>query len=89
MHKGKVLRSHEQDVFPILGLRRITDISPADMLSFLDRSAAHNAHETAFRIKQRCSFIFSFGIKKLVATANSLFPLQGSLQAPPTNTTRG
>jgi integrase len=82
VHSGKVLRSLEQDVFPILGSRPITDISPADMLSLLDRVAARNAHETASRIKQRCNAIFNFGIKKLVATVNPLIPLEGSFQAP-------
>lgn len=61
-HAADVLTSMERDLFPSMGKMGITDITPAIVLEALRAIEARGSIETARRIRQRISGVFSYAI---------------------------
>jgi len=58
----KEIASLENDVFPYIGERPISELTPPDLLMILRRVEGRGAVDTAHRIKSRCSMIFRYAI---------------------------
>lgn len=76
----KVLTSLEQDLFPTLGRRPISEISAAEMLSTLRKVEARGALETLKRVRQRASDIFIYAIATSRAETNPVAGLEKALK---------
>ncbi len=61
-HAADVITSLERDLFPHVGKMGISAISPSILLVTLRQIEARGSIETARRIRQRASAVFSFGI---------------------------
>jgi integrase len=62
-HAERVRRRLESDVFPWLGTRPISDITPQELLAVLRKIQERGAIETAHRAKWACSQIFKYAIE--------------------------
>ena len=62
VHAADVIRSLERDVFPTIGNFPIKELTPPLVLSVLREIEARGSIETAKRIRQRISAVFTFGI---------------------------
>lgn len=63
-HAKNILKSLEDDVFPIIGSKQITDITRHDIVIVLEAIEARSAHDVAKRICQRCEAIFDYALGK-------------------------
>lgn len=63
-HAADVLATLERDVFPAIGTRPISAISAPDVLALIRAVELRGRSQTARRIRQRCSAIFSFAISE-------------------------
>lgn len=61
-HAAHLLRELENDVFPRLGRKAMTDIDAPTVLAVLRRVEARGAIDTARRLRQRISAVFVYGI---------------------------
>ena len=61
-HSKRVLRSLENDLFPSLGKRPVSDISSPELLKTLRKIESRGAIETAHRVKQIAGKVFRYGI---------------------------
>jgi integrase len=80
IHAKKTMRSLEADVFPKIGRRPIADISSSEMLTLLRKVESRGAIETAHRVMQNCSKVFSYAIATDRAERNPTTDLQGALE---------
>lgn len=62
VHAADVIRSLERDVFPTIGAFPIRELTPPLILSVLREIEARGSIETAKRIRQRISAVFTFSI---------------------------
>ena len=74
----------EQDAFPWLGRRPISDIEAPDVLVCLRRVTARGAIETAHRLKDACGQAFRYGIATGACTRNPAADLRDALPPVPT-----
>lgn len=81
----KTLARMENDTFPWLGRRAITEIDAPEILAVLDRVDKRGARFTAHRLRSEISRVFRFGIKKGYCKADPARDLIGAI--PPPNTT--
>ncbi|GAB4277889.1 MAG: tyrosine-type recombinase/integrase [Candidatus Rifleibacteriota bacterium] len=58
----KEIANLENDVFPFIGDRAISEITPPEILEVLRKIEARGAVDTAHRAKSRCSMIFRYAI---------------------------
>lgn len=58
----KEIANFENDVFPFIGDRAISEITPPEILEVLRKIEARGAVDTAHRAKSRCSMIFRYAI---------------------------
>jgi integrase len=77
----QVMRRLENDVFPELGPRPISEIEPHDVLDMLRKVEARGAHETAHRLKQLVGQIFRFGIITSRCKRDPSADLKGALRS--------
>ena len=77
---GGRLRRH---IFPLLGQRQLTEITPPELLEALRRIEAAGAIETARRCKQHVARIYKYAIASGLATTNPASSLDEALQAKP------
>ncbi len=61
-HADKIIKRLENDVFPWLGKRPISDITPPDLLKVLRRVEGRGALDTAHRVLQNCGQIFRYAV---------------------------
>lgn len=61
-HAARILDSLENDVFPLIGALPIDDIEAPQILAVLHRIVDRGALDTAYRVRQRISAIFVYGI---------------------------
>ncbi len=61
-HAERILLRLEQNIFPWLGKKPITEISAPDLLIQIQRIEERGAHETAHRTLQICGQIFRYAI---------------------------
>lgn len=79
-YAAKVLTSLEQDLFPALGHRPVSEISAAEMLAVLRKVEARGALETLKRVRQRASDIFLYAIATGRAENNPVTGLHKALK---------
>jgi integrase len=81
-HAKNILRSLEDDVFPIIGNKQITDISRQDIIVVLEKVEERGAYDVAKRICQRCEAIFDYAITKGVCEDNPALGRAKFIQKP-------
>ena len=69
-HAKNILRSLEDDVFPYIGAKDISQVTRHDIIDILTRVEERNALYVAKRISKRCEDIFDYGIIKGVCEDN-------------------
>lgn len=92
VHQQKVSKGHaertrvrfENDIFPWLGSRQISEVEAPDLLAALRKIEARGAIETAHRAKDACGQVFRFGIAAGYCTRNPAADLRDALQPVPT-----
>lgn len=67
VHAGNVLRSLERDVFPVIGKEPLKSIDAPMLLDMLRKVERRGSIETARRIRQRISMVFSYAISSGIA----------------------
>ncbi|WP_082567937.1 integrase arm-type DNA-binding domain-containing protein [Pelomonas sp. Root1217] len=88
VHQAKVSAGHhsrtrirlEQDVFPWLGRRLISEITAPELLAVLRKVEGRGAIETAHRIKDACGQVFRFGIATGACASNPAADLRDALR---------
>lgn len=78
-HSSKIIRRLERDVFPWIGSRPISDITPSELLSVLRRVEGRNAIDTAHRTLQNCSQIFRYAVATVRVERDPSTDLRGAL----------
>lgn len=81
--QNNILSWLERDLFPALGRRPISEISPRDVLEPLRKIEARGAIDGAHRAKQTCGQIFRFAVAAGLATRDVTADLKGALAAVP------
>ncbi len=81
-HAKKVLRSLELDIFPSLGRKPISEITPPLLLLAIRKIETRGVLETTSRVLQRCSAVFRYGIATQVCKSNPANDLKGAIAAP-------
>ena len=79
-HASDVLRSLERDIFPEFGREPVTEISAPMVLDALRRVEARSALETAHRIRQRVSAVFTYAIAAGIGAADPAAIVRGALK---------
>lgn len=79
-HRQKIIASLEKDVFPYIGSKPITEITPAMLLDVLRRVEDRGAIETAHRIRGRCSEIFCYAVTTSRAKEDPASALRSALR---------
>ncbi|MCM8731814.1 tyrosine-type recombinase/integrase [Hephaestia sp. GCM10023244] len=64
IHAQDVLRSLERDVFPVIGMLPIAELTPPLVMEVLTAIERRGAIETAKRVRQRISAVFVYAIAK-------------------------
>lgn len=81
-HSSKIITRLQNDIFPWIGSRPITEISAPELLGVLQRIESRGAIETAHRAKQSCGQVFRYAIATGRAERDPSADLKGAL-APP------
>ena len=81
-HADTIFRRMELDLFPFIGVKQISEITPPEMLAVLHKVEARGALETAHRIKTIAAQVFRYAIATGRAVNDPTIPLKGAL--PPT-----
>lgn len=81
-YAGKVLARLESDVFPYVGHRKVTDLTPPQLLEVLRRIEARGVIETAHRAHESCSQVFRYAVGKGLVTSDPTRDLKGLLRKP-------
>lgn len=81
-HKALTLRTLEQDAFPTLGRRPISEITSPELLAAMRAIEKRGALEIASRVLQRCSAVFRYGIATGRCSSNPATDLRGALKSP-------
>lgn len=83
-HSDKIIQRFERDIFPWIGNKPITDVSPPVLLSVIRRIEERGALETAHRALSNCGQVFRYAIATGRAERDSSQDLKGAL--PPVKT---
>jgi integrase len=78
-HAKKIIRRFELYLFPWLGSRPITEITPPELLSVLRRIESRGILETTHRVKQTCGQVFRYAIATGKAERDPSVDLRGAL----------
>ena len=77
-HAGRIMTRLEQDVFPFVGAKPISEIKTPDLLAVLRRIEPRTL-EGAFRVKTACGQIFRYAIATGKTERNPVADLAGAL----------
>ncbi|HHF7367644.1 TPA: tyrosine-type recombinase/integrase [Legionella bozemanae] len=83
-HSDKIIQRFERDIFPWIGNKPITEVSPPVLLSVIRRIEERGALETAHRALSNCGQVFRYAIATGRAERDSSQDLKGAL--PPVKT---
>ncbi|MEX3999674.1 tyrosine-type recombinase/integrase [Paraburkholderia sp. EG285A] len=78
-HRVKVIARLQNDIFPWLGKRPISDITAPEVLACLRRIEQRGARDTAHRAMQNCSAVFRYAVVIGKAQSNPAEHLRGAL----------
>ena len=79
-HAQRIIHRLEQDIFPWLGSRPISEINAPELLSALRRIENRGAIETAHRVHQNCGQVFRYAIASGHAERDPSTDLRGALK---------
>ncbi len=82
-YSRQIERSFKTDLFPFIGNLPIRGITPAQMLSVLERIEKRGASTVAIMTKQWASAIFCFAVSRRKADNDPTMVLRGAIQRPP------
>jgi integrase len=80
---SKALKHMEADLFPSIGHRPVSEVTPPELLSTLRKVEARGATYTATRLREICGQVFRFAIATGRATYNPAADLTGAIVAAP------
>ena len=83
-HAERTLIRLQNDVFPFIGTRPITDIEAPELLAVLRKIEARGAIESAHRAQDACGQVFRYGIAAGYCTRNPAADLREALKPVPT-----
>lgn len=69
-HAKNILKSLEEDVFPLIGHKQIDQVTTQDIIAVISAVEKRGALDVAKRICQRCEAIFDYGVTKDVCQNN-------------------
>ncbi len=78
-HSEKVIKRLENDVFPWIGRRPISEITPPEVLKVLHRIEGRGARDTAHRALQNCGQVFRYGVATGRVVSDPCRDLRGAL----------
>jgi len=81
-HSKNILKSLEDDVFPVIGSKQITDVSRKDIITVIQAVETRGAYDVAKRVCQRCEAIFDYAITKGVCEDNPALGRSKIIQRP-------
>jgi integrase len=81
-----ILRSLERDIFPHIGELPIASLKPPKVLKVLQETERRGAIETAHRLRQRVSAVFSYGISAGLCESDPAAKLGQALKTVPKET---
>ncbi len=81
-HSKNILKSLEDDVFPIIGSKQITDVTRQDIIAVLSKVEEREAYDVAKRICQRCEAVFDYAIIKGICDDNPALGRSKFIQKP-------
>lgn len=81
-YREEILKTFEQDVFPHIGRRSISDIKPLELLEVLRRIEKRGALEKTRKVRQRCGEVFRYAIITGRAEYNPAPNLASALAVP-------
>ncbi|HAG8734086.1 TPA: tyrosine-type recombinase/integrase [Escherichia coli] len=61
-YREEIIKTFEQDVFPFIGKRPISEIKPLELLEVLKRIENRGALEKTRKVRQRCGEVFRYAI---------------------------
>ena len=81
-YREEILKTFEQDVFPHIGRRSISEIKPLELLEVLRRIEKRGALEKTRKVRQRCGEVFRYAIITGRADYNPAPDLASALAVP-------
>jgi integrase len=78
-HGSRIIRRLERDIFPDLGNRPISDITPPELLQVVRKIEARGALETAHRALGNCGQVFRYAVATGRAVRDPSGDLRGAL----------
>jgi len=72
----------EQDVYPAIGSRPVTEVKPADVLDIVRRVAEERGARSAEYLRQTLSQVYGHAIRNLRATTNPARDVRGAIEHP-------
>ncbi len=78
-HSSKIIRRLERDIFPWLGDRPISEITPPELLKVVQKIEHRGAIETAHRAMQNCGQVFRYAVATGRAERDPTNDLRGAL----------
>ncbi|MGA7506887.1 MAG: integrase arm-type DNA-binding domain-containing protein [Erwinia billingiae] len=81
-YREEILKTFEQDVFPFIGRRPISELKPLELLEVLKRIEKRGALEKTRKVRQRCSEVFRYAIITGRAAYNPAPDLASALSVP-------
>ncbi|HEY0179821.1 MAG TPA: integrase arm-type DNA-binding domain-containing protein [Dokdonella sp.] len=79
-HSADVWRSLEQEAFPAIGSRPVSEVTPSEVIDCLRKIEARGAIEVAHRTAQRIASVFRYAVNTNRATFNPAADLRGVLK---------
>jgi integrase len=79
LHASRIMLRLENDIFPWLGSRPITDISAKEFLTTVNRIVDRGAVESTHRVLQNCGQVLRYAIRTGRAERNPVADLRGAL----------
>lgn len=61
-YREEIIKTFEQDVFPFIGKRPISEIKPLELLEVLRRIEKRGALEKTRKVRQRCGEVYRYAI---------------------------
>jgi integrase len=79
-HTARITKRFEQDVFPSIGARAVSEVTARELLQMLRKIEARGVIETAHRIHQNCGQVFRYAIATGRAERDVATDLRGALK---------
>lgn len=80
-HSAQIIRTLENELFPIIGSRPISEIEASEVLASLRKVEKRGALEIASKTRQWCGMVFRYGIATGRAKYNPVPDLRGAIKS--------